>query len=243
MLLVNYNNRGFHTKICAYTRLLFLNFPSFFCSVSHDWLFLFDWQVRNTVYSRMLLLRSLSLHAIHSPQELLKASGLTQVTAHTKHLCFIEYITDGSELTFPSLCHQKWVNREISNFDYLMQLNTIAGRTYNDLAQYPVVSDASTAALSSVWMWPHISAHSLTFSADFSSPGSCRIIRPRSWICPIRGCSEISPNLWPCWTRGTPKPSERSAFPSPSCSLSPFSFIPVLVNNNNTFSFPSEMPT
>uniref|UniRef100_A0A8C2D421 Neurobeachin-like protein 2 n=1 Tax=Cyprinus carpio TaxID=7962 RepID=A0A8C2D421_CYPCA len=66
--------------------------------------------VRNNVYSRMLLLRSLSLHATHSPQELLKASGLTQ----------------------------KWVNREISNFDYLMQLNTIAGRTYNDLAQYPV---------------------------------------------------------------------------------------------------------
>uniref|UniRef100_A0AAX7VSK3 Neurobeachin-like protein 2 n=1 Tax=Astatotilapia calliptera TaxID=8154 RepID=A0AAX7VSK3_ASTCA len=33
---------------------------------------------------------------------------------------------------------QKWVNREISNFDYLMQLNTIAGRTYNNLAQYPV---------------------------------------------------------------------------------------------------------
>ena len=33
---------------------------------------------------------------------------------------------------------QKWVNREISNFEYLMQLNTIAGRTYNDLSQYPV---------------------------------------------------------------------------------------------------------
>uniref|UniRef100_A0A674JLI8 Neurobeachin-like protein 2 n=1 Tax=Terrapene triunguis TaxID=2587831 RepID=A0A674JLI8_9SAUR len=33
---------------------------------------------------------------------------------------------------------QKWVNREISNFDYLVQLNTMAGRTYNDLAQYPV---------------------------------------------------------------------------------------------------------
>uniref|UniRef100_A0A672QFN9 Neurobeachin-like protein 2 n=1 Tax=Sinocyclocheilus grahami TaxID=75366 RepID=A0A672QFN9_SINGR len=70
----------------------------------------FKKEVRNKVYSRMLLLRSLSLHATHSPQELLKASGLTQ----------------------------KWVNREISNFDYLMQLNTIAGRTYNDLAQYPV---------------------------------------------------------------------------------------------------------
>lgn len=31
------------------------------------------------------------------------------------------------------------MNREISNFEYLMQLNTIAGRTYNDLSQYPVV--------------------------------------------------------------------------------------------------------
>jgi len=35
---------------------------------------------------------------------------------------------------------QKWVQGEISNFQYLMQLNTIAGRTYNDLSQYPVVS-------------------------------------------------------------------------------------------------------
>uniref|UniRef100_A0A674AT04 Neurobeachin-like protein 2 n=1 Tax=Salmo trutta TaxID=8032 RepID=A0A674AT04_SALTR len=66
--------------------------------------------VRNKVYSRMLLLRSLSLYGTRSPQELLKASGLTQ----------------------------KWVNREMTNFDYLIQLNTIAGRTYNDLSQYPV---------------------------------------------------------------------------------------------------------
>ncbi|XP_057674721.1 neurobeachin-like protein 1 isoform X1 [Corythoichthys intestinalis] len=70
----------------------------------------FKKEARNKVYDRMLLLRSLSLYGTRSPQELLKASGLTQ----------------------------KWVNREISNFDYLMQLNTIAGRTYNDLAQYPV---------------------------------------------------------------------------------------------------------
>nr|XP_054599164.1 neurobeachin-like protein 1 isoform X1 [Nothobranchius furzeri] len=70
----------------------------------------FKKEARNKVYSRMLLLRSLNLYGTRSPQELLKASGLTQ----------------------------KWVNREISNFDYLMQLNTIAGRTYNDLSQYPV---------------------------------------------------------------------------------------------------------
>ncbi|KAI4887748.1 hypothetical protein NFI96_031408 [Prochilodus magdalenae] len=69
-------------------------------------------KVRNKVYSRILGLRppNLFYFGSRSPQELLKASNLTQ----------------------------KWVCREISNFEYLMQLNTIAGRTYNDLSQYPV---------------------------------------------------------------------------------------------------------
>ncbi|KAI9091275.1 hypothetical protein DFS34DRAFT_328787 [Phlyctochytrium arcticum] len=31
-----------------------------------------------------------------------------------------------------------WARREISNFEYLMWLNTVSGRTYNDLTQYPV---------------------------------------------------------------------------------------------------------
>ncbi|XP_036393977.1 neurobeachin-like protein 2 isoform X2 [Megalops cyprinoides] len=69
-------------------------------------------KVRNIVYSRILGLRppNLFYFGSRSPQELLKASGLTQ----------------------------RWVCRDISNFEYLMQLNTIAGRTYNDLSQYPV---------------------------------------------------------------------------------------------------------
>ncbi|KAM3623131.1 uncharacterized protein V6R79_007410 [Siganus canaliculatus] len=33
---------------------------------------------------------------------------------------------------------QRWQRREISNFEYLIFLNTIAGRTFNDLNQYPV---------------------------------------------------------------------------------------------------------
>ncbi|KAH8701772.1 Beige/BEACH domain protein [Talaromyces proteolyticus] len=33
---------------------------------------------------------------------------------------------------------QKWVKGEISNFHYLMLVNTLAGRTFNDLTQYPV---------------------------------------------------------------------------------------------------------
>eukprot|EP01105_Mastigella_eilhardi_P025380 TRINITY_DN68_c0_g1_i2.p1 TRINITY_DN68_c0_g1~~TRINITY_DN68_c0_g1_i2.p1 ORF type:complete len:2854 (-),score=674.35 TRINITY_DN68_c0_g1_i2:50-7438(-) len=45
-----------------------------------------------------------------SPTEILKSSGLTK----------------------------QWQLRQLSNFDYLMQLNTIAGRSYNDITQYPV---------------------------------------------------------------------------------------------------------
>ncbi|CAD5122682.1 DgyrCDS11092 [Dimorphilus gyrociliatus] len=72
----------------------------------------FQQKTRNKIYSKIVSLRPTNLiyHASRSPADLLKSSGLTQ----------------------------RWVNREISNFDYLMQLNTIAGRTYNDLSQYPI---------------------------------------------------------------------------------------------------------
>ena len=32
-----------------------------------------------------------------------------------------------------------WVKGRITNFDYLMGLNILAGRSYNDLCQYPVM--------------------------------------------------------------------------------------------------------
>ncbi|XP_041358388.1 neurobeachin-like isoform X2 [Gigantopelta aegis] len=44
----------------------------------------------------------------------------------------------GKQLYKLSNMTQKWQRRDISNFDYIMYLNTIAGRTYNDLNQYPV---------------------------------------------------------------------------------------------------------
>eukprot|EP00002_Diphylleia_rotans_P030155 TRINITY_DN6182_c0_g1_i1.p1 TRINITY_DN6182_c0_g1~~TRINITY_DN6182_c0_g1_i1.p1 ORF type:complete len:2503 (+),score=418.74 TRINITY_DN6182_c0_g1_i1:67-7575(+) len=44
----------------------------------------------------------------------------------------------GAERLAKSNITERWMRREISNFDYLMMLNTIAGRTYNDLMQYPV---------------------------------------------------------------------------------------------------------
>lgn len=72
----------------------------------------FTTKTRNKIFSRILGLNppNILYGSGRSPSELLKASGLTQ----------------------------KWVNREISNFDYLIHLNTIAGRSYNDLSQYPV---------------------------------------------------------------------------------------------------------
>ncbi|CAF1953489.1 unnamed protein product [Rotaria magnacalcarata] len=42
------------------------------------------------------------------------------------------------EILKQSKITQKWLTHELSNFDYLMMLNTIAGRTYNDLNQYPI---------------------------------------------------------------------------------------------------------
>ncbi|KAF8380392.1 hypothetical protein HHK36_027877 [Tetracentron sinense] len=46
---------------------------------------------------------------------------------------------------------ERWARWEISNFEYLMQLNTLAGRSYNDITQYPtfpwILSDYSSKTL------------------------------------------------------------------------------------------------
>ena len=47
-----------------------------------------------------------------------------------------------SQVTLKKACHKlsklNSQRREITNYEYLMFLNTVAGRTYNDLNQYPV---------------------------------------------------------------------------------------------------------
>lgn len=37
-----------------------------------------------------------------------------------------------------ALLTQDWIHRRISNFEYLMHLNTLSGRSFNDCGQYPV---------------------------------------------------------------------------------------------------------
>ncbi len=39
------------------------------------------------------------------------------------------------KVVFDHGVQEKWLSGRMSNFDYLMALNTIAGRTYNDLCQ------------------------------------------------------------------------------------------------------------
>ncbi|KAA8583834.1 hypothetical protein FQN60_015042 [Etheostoma spectabile] len=57
----------------------------------------------------------------------LKGRGVAEVIANARKIPVVEKAALG-----------KWQRGEISNFEYLMHLNTIAGRTYNDLMQYPV---------------------------------------------------------------------------------------------------------
>lgn len=41
-------------------------------------------------------------------------------------------------LEMAETARESWRRRDITNFEYLMILNTLAGRSYNDLTQYPV---------------------------------------------------------------------------------------------------------
>ncbi|XP_053728341.1 neurobeachin isoform X6 [Synchiropus splendidus] len=69
---------------------------------------------------------------------------------------------------------QRWQRREISNFEYLMFLNTIAGRTYNDLNQYPVFP----------WVLSNYDSEDL----DLTLPGNFRdLSKPVGALNPKRG--------------------------------------------------------
>ena len=53
-----------------------------------------------------------------------------------------------------------WVQRDLSTFDYLMLLNSAAGRTYNDLSQYPI--------------FPWVLADYASPELDLGAPGTFR---------------------------------------------------------------------
>ncbi|KAM3682516.1 hypothetical protein ACJW31_12G078200 [Castanea mollissima] len=50
----------------------------------------------------------------------------------------ISFVDRRIALEMAETARERWRRREITNFEYLMILNTLAGRSYNDLTQYPV---------------------------------------------------------------------------------------------------------
>ena len=68
---------------------------------------------------------------------------------------------------------QRWEAGEVSNFEYLMQLNTMAGRSYNDLNQYPV--------------FPWVLADYTSEVLDFTKPETFRdLSKPMGALSPKR---------------------------------------------------------
>lgn len=50
----------------------------------------------------------------------------------------ISFVDRRVALEIAETARERWRRREITNFEYLIILNTLAGRSYNDLTQYPV---------------------------------------------------------------------------------------------------------
>jgi hypothetical protein len=50
----------------------------------------------------------------------------------------ISFVDRRVALEMAETARERWRKRDITNFEYLMILNTLAGRSYNDLTQYPV---------------------------------------------------------------------------------------------------------
>nr|KAJ0196680.1 hypothetical protein LSAT_V11C700384410 [Lactuca sativa] len=63
----------------------------------------------------------------------------------------ISFIDIRVSLELAKTARESWRRRDITNFEYLMVLNTLSGRSYNDLTQYPVfpwvVADYSSDTL------------------------------------------------------------------------------------------------
>jgi hypothetical protein len=58
------------------------------------------------------------------------------------------YLTNAREAFAASGIQKKWLAGSITNFDYIMALNTFAGRSFNDLRQYPVSCRPSASCYS-----------------------------------------------------------------------------------------------
>ncbi|KAK3895111.1 hypothetical protein Pcinc_001157 [Petrolisthes cinctipes] len=98
-----------------------------FSSDGRNYLLALPRKLRNKTYQRLLMVcTGLSDNAQQSVEGQRRSASVEQPGG-----LFSSIIGE------TSVTH-RWVRGEISNFQYLMHLNTLAGRSYNDLMQYPI---------------------------------------------------------------------------------------------------------
>jgi hypothetical protein len=120
-----------------------------FSGDGRNYLLAFPRKVRNKVYQRfMSMATGIADSAQQSVAGQRRTANVEQATSLLGNLIGETSVT------------QRWVRGEISNFQYLMYLNTLAGRSYNDLMQYPV--------------FPWILADYDTEELDLTDPASFR---------------------------------------------------------------------
>lgn len=95
-----------------------------------NFLIVFDTQEeRDNVYNKLMTVtgvtEGMAVHLVSSDQNLLTANPLQESS-----VTLLKRWRDEGQ--------RRWLKGEMSNFAYLMFLNTLAGRSYNDLTQYPV---------------------------------------------------------------------------------------------------------
>ena len=61
------------------------------------------------------------------------------VLAEVNHKNFLTVVKDPYDQYLKSNQSDRWIDKEISNWEYLQWLNDIAGRSYSDITQYPVL--------------------------------------------------------------------------------------------------------
>jgi hypothetical protein len=94
---------------------------------------------------------------------------------------------------------RKWQKGEMSNFHYLMLINTLAGRTYNDLTQYPVFP----------WVIADYTSEELDLTdprsfRDLSKPMGCQTMeRERQFRERYQALEEMGDNSTPAFHYGT----------------------------------------
>jgi factor associated with neutral sphingomyelinase activation len=120
----------------------------------------FDLRGIAKVYKRRYLLRDVALELILSDGEsVLFGFDAAQYRDYVYGILSAEPHIAAERVSLKEMT-DRWVRKEISNFDYLMFINSEAGRSLSDLAQYPV--------------FPHVIADFTSRSLDLDRPETFR---------------------------------------------------------------------